>query len=194
VAEAEGAGRVEALAWGLVGAMVGTAVVLFAYDRLVVQPREAARAQQVALDVAAGRTEVQRIAAGLDASVDRSLDRARDGLDALAGDQDRARLANEALQRGAMVRVALSEAYMSNGAWPASAAEAGLPAFDAQAPGAVESIDVGPGGVVAIALRTPFAGSRFVLTPRVGTDGTVQWRCASEGDAALRRYVPACAP
>ena len=180
--------------FGFTGAVVAVAALLFAYDRFVVQPREAARMQEVKVDLAQGRTEAQEIAGELDQSVDRTLERARTGFDELASDQDKARLAIDAVSRASMVRVALTEAYMSNGAWPANAADAGLPPFDASGHGAVQAIDVGANGVVTVVLRAPFEGSRFVLAPRVGSDMTVEWSCRSEGDAALRRYVPACAP
>ena len=176
------------------GAVVGVALVLFAYDRFVVQPRVAEQARRAAVDLAEGRADAQGIAEQLDASVDRSVDRARSAFDAIAGDQDKARLANEAVGRGASWRVGLSEWYMSRGEWPASAAEAGLPRFDPATGGAVQAITLGAQGVVTIALREPFAGSRFVLAPRVGGDGMVQWTCRSEGDVELRRFVPACAP
>jgi len=175
------------------GAVVGVALVLFAYDRFVLQPRAEARAQREALDLAEGRADAKGIADELDASVDRSVDRARSALGALAGDQDKARLANEALQRGAMYRVALSEFYMSRGEWPTDAAAAGLPAFDPATGGAAQAIAVGADGVVTIVLREPFAsGSRFVLTPTAGRDGMLQWRCRGEGDAELARLVPSC--
>ena len=176
------------------GAVVGVALVLFAYDRFVVQPRAAEQARRAAVDLAEGRADAEGIAAGLDASVDRTVDRARSAFDALASDQDKARLANEALQRGAMVRTALSEWYMSRGEWPASAAEAGLPPFDPATGGAVRAITLGSQGVVTLELREPFAGSRFVLTPTARQDGMLDWRCRSEGDVELRRFVPACAP
>src|SRR5688572_22601163 len=100
------------------GAVVGVALVLWAYDRLVVQPRLAAQA----VDLAEGRADAEGIAQDLDASVDRSVGRARSAFDALAGDQDKARLATEALARGAMYRTALSEFYFSRAQWPADAA------------------------------------------------------------------------
>jgi hypothetical protein len=179
--------------FGLGGAVIGVAAVIFAYDRFVVAPREAARLQEVKVNLAQGRTDAQEIAVKLDASVDRSLDRAREGLDAMASEQDKARLANDALGRAAMYRTALSEVYMSNGAWPANADAAGIPRFDAAAPGVVQDIVVGESGTVTIMLRAPFAGSRFVLTPRASTDGTIAWSCRPEGDAALQRYARACA-
>ena len=173
------------------GAVVGVALVLWAYDRFVVQPRLAAQA----VDLAEGRADAEGIARGLDDSVDRTVDRARSAFDALAGEQDKARLANEALQRGAMYRVYLSEWYMSRGEWPADAATAGLPAFDPATGGAARAITLGAKGVVTIELREPFAdGSRFVLTPTARNDGMLDWKCRSEGDAGLRRLVPACAP
>ena len=180
---------------GFLGAVVGVALMLFAYDRFVVQPRAAEQARRQAVDLAEGRADAEGIADQLDASVDRSVDRARSAFDALAGDQDKARLANEAVQRGAMYKVALSEFYMSRGEWPADAASSGLPAFDPATGGAVGAITVGDKGVVVIALREPFApGSRFVLTPTAGSDYSIRWQCRSEGDAALRRFVPSCGP
>jgi hypothetical protein len=176
------------------GAVVGVALVLFAYDRFVVQPRAAEQARRAAVDLAEGRVDAEGIAAGLDASVDRTVDRARSAFDSLAGEQDKARLANEAVGRGASYRVGLSEWYMSRGEWPGSIDEGGLPAFDPATGGAVRAITLGAHGVVTIELREPFAGSRFVLVPRVGGDGMVQWTCRSEGDGELRRFVPACAP
>jgi hypothetical protein len=176
------------------GAVVGVALVLFAYDRFVVQPRAAEQARRAQVDLAEGRADAKGIAEGLDASVDRTVDRARSAFDALAGEQDKARLANEALQRGAMVKVYLSEWYMSRGEWPADAATAGLPAFDPATNGATRAIRLGANGVVTIELREPFAdGSRFVLTPTARNDGMLDWQCRSEGDAELRRLVPACA-
>ena len=172
------------------GAVVGVALVLWAYDRFVVQPRLAAQA----VDLAEGRADAEGIAKGLDASVDRTVDRARSAFDALAGDQDKGRLANEALQRGSMYKVYLSEWYMSRGEWPADAATAGLPAFDPATGGATRAITVGAKGVVTIELREPFAdGSRFVLTPTVRDGGMLDWQCRTEGDAELRRFVPSCA-
>ena len=175
------------------GAVVGVALVLFAYDRFVLQPRAEAQARREAVDLAEGRADAKGIADQLDASVDRSVERARSALGELAGDQDKARLANDALQRGAMYRTALSEFYMSRGEWPADADAAGLPAFDPATGGAAQAITVGANGVVTIALREPFAsGSRFVLTPTAGRDGMLQWRCRGEGDAELARLVPSC--
>jgi hypothetical protein len=177
------------------GAVVGVALVLFVYDGYVVQPRAAAQAERAQLDLAERRVDAQGIADHLDASVDRSVDRARSAFDSLAGDQDKARLANEALQRGAMARTALSEYYMSRAQWPADTAAAGLAPFDPATRGAVRDLTIGANGTVVIALREPFApGSRFVLTPTARNDGMLDWRCRSERDADLPRLVPACAP
>ena len=180
--------------FGLAGAVIGVGALLFAYDRFIVAPREAARVQEVKVNLAEGRTEAQQIASDLDQAVDRSVDKARAGMDDVAREKNDAALANDALARASMYRVALSEAYMSNGAWPANAAAAGLPTFDADAPGAVRDIVVGGNGTVTVELREPFADSRYVLTPRVGSDMSVQWSCRSEGDERLRRYTPACKP
>jgi hypothetical protein len=188
-AEPAPSATLRAFVGAFLGAVVGVSLVLFGYDRFIVQPREAAHQ----VDLAEGRADAQGIAASLDASVDRTVHRARSAFDALAGDQDKARLANEAVQRGAMYRTYLSEWYVSRGEWPADAATAGLPAFDPETGGAVRAITVGAQGVVTIALREPFAdGSRFVLTPTARNDGMLDWHCRSEGDPDLRRFVPSC--
>ena len=181
----------------LAAALVGVLIALLLYDRLVVQPRDAAHAGALAkateINLAKARVEADAITANLDASVERSVNGAREAMDAQAGDEDKRRLATEALNRAAMFKVALSEYYMSNGHWPASAQEAGLGAPGSFAGGAVARIDVGANGVVVVTLNDRLVrGATIRLTPEITRSGLVDWHCNVPGTDVLRRYLPAC--
>ena len=181
----------------MVAALVGVLMALLLYDRLVVQPRDATRTVAIAkateINLAKAHAEADSIAANLDASVQRSVRGAREAMDAQAGDEDKRRLATEALNRAAMVKVALSEYYMSNGRWPGSTQEAGLGAPESFAGGAVARIDVGPKGVVTVTLNDRLVrGGTVRLTPAATQGGMVDWHCTVAGADVLRRYLPAC--
>ena len=181
----------------LVAAFAGVLIALLLYDHLVVQPRDAARAATLAhateISLAKVRTEADSIAANLDASVERSVSGARAAMDAQAGDEDKRRLATEALNRAAMFKVALSEYYMSNGRWPSSAQEAGLGAPQSFAGGAVARIDLGRDGAVIVTLNDRLvSGATVRLTPDATRSGMVNWHCTTAGADVLRRYLPAC--
>ena len=181
----------------LVAAFAGVLIALLLYDRLVVQPRDAARVDALAhateTSLAKAHAEADSIAANLDASVERSVSGAREAMDAQAGDEDKRRLATEALNRAAMFKVALSEYYMSNGRWPTNAQEAGLGAPESLAGGAVARIDVGPDGVVIVTLNDRLvSGATLRLTPDATRSGIVNWHCTTAGADVLPRYLPAC--
>ena len=181
----------------LAAAVIGMLIALLLYDRLVVQPRDAARADAIAkateINLAKAHSEADTIAANLDAQVQRSVSSAREAMDAQAGDEDKRRLARAALDRAAMFKVALSEYYLSNGHWPASAQEAGLGAPGSFAGGAVARIDVGANGVVVVTLNDRLVrGATVRLTPEITSSGLVDWHCSVPGNDVLRRYLPAC--
>jgi hypothetical protein len=197
---------------GFAGAVVGVASVLFAYDRFVVQPREALAAPlhlEVPGETAAIVAGSAVIEPGPEAvaaetallppdaappgesvgeiagSIVEGTSRAGASLASLAGVPGRGEAAREALAKTGMYRVAISEVYLSTGQWPASAEAAGVPPYDASAGGAVQAIEVRGNGVVVMTLREPFApGSRFVLTPSAGADMSIRWSCRGEGEAA----------
>ena len=180
----------------LLATLTGALVALFVYDRLVLAPRAQAQAQAAAqvreIELSRADQQVQQIASELDASVERSVDDARDAMNDLANENDRRRLANEALMRASMLKVSLAEYYMTQGQWPANAAEAGLGAAETYAGGAVAGIDVGDGGRIAIRLNDTLAGGRIQLSPTVNQGGgMIQWRCTAQG-ADLARLIPAC--
>lgn len=187
----------------LIAVLVGGFLALLAYDRFVVAPREAeaARAaagererQRVAPDMREAQQQARDIAGEVEASVERSLDRAREGLDAQAKEIDRRGLILDAVQRATMFRVALTEFHQTNGRWPVDADDAGLPAPEEMRGGAVRSVEIGRGGTVTIALDANFApDSRIVLEPRVAeAGGRIDWRCRVAGDRLLKQTLPRC--
>lgn len=182
----------------LVAALVGVSLALLLYDRFVVQPRAAKDADALArateINLRKARAEASAIAGNLDASIDQSVSEARDALDAQAGEQDKRRLAADALNRAAVFRVALSEYYVSTGKWPADARQAGLASPESFAGGPVSRIDVGTNGAVIVSLDESLAaGAKIRLRPDADPEsGVIDWRCSIEGTATLQRYLPAC--
>jgi hypothetical protein len=177
-------------------AVVGALAALLAYDRLVLEKRAAAQTATIAkateVNLSKAHAEAGQISANLDASVDRSIADAREGMDALAVEQDKRRLAAEALNRASMFKVALAEYYLSMGKWPSSSTEAGLGAPADYAGGAVDAVDVGAGGVITIALNASLvAGAKIRLVPDANPQTSIiDWRCHGEGPEELQRYLP----
>lgn len=187
----------------LIAVLVGGFLALLAYDRFVVAPREAEamrdaaaerERQRVEPDMREAQQQAREIAGEVEASVQRSLDRAREGLDAQAKEVDRRGLILDAVQRATMFRVALTEFHQTNGRWPVDADDAGLPAPEEMRGGAVRSVEIGRGGTVTIALDANFApDSRIVLEPRVAeVGGLIDWRCRVSGDLLLKQTLPRC--
>jgi hypothetical protein len=182
----------------LVAALVGMFLALLLYDRFVVQPRAAKDADALArateINLRKAQAEADAIAGNLDASIDQSVSDARKALDAQAGEQDKRRLAADALNRAAMFKVALSEHYVSAGKWPADARQAGLAPPKSFAGGAVSRIDVGANGAVIVTLDESLAaGAKIRLRPDADPEsGVIDWHCSIEGSAALQRYLPSC--
>jgi len=179
-------------------ALIGVLAALLLYDRLVVVPRAADQAEALAeatqVNLSKAHAEADTIATNLDTSIDRSVQGAREAMDSQASEQDKRRLATDALNRASMFKLALSEHYMSTGQWPASAKEAGLGAPESFGGGAVDAIEVGPNGVVTIRLNASLAaGAKIRLRPEANPQTyAINWHCSTEGADELRRYLPAC--
>lgn len=189
----------------LIAVLVGGFLALLGYDRFVVQPRDAAAAKVGAsaeadaapavaqVDLGRARADAQQVAAEVEASVQRSVDGAREAMDAQAKVMDRRALIADAASRAAMFRVSLTEYYQSNGSWPRDADEAGLPAPTEMRGGAVREIRLGAQGVVTVKMDERFSeGSAIVLRPTANAaSGMVEWTCEVEGDE-LKRSLPRC--
>lgn len=187
----------------LVAVLIGGFLALLGYDRFVVKPREAAAAKAEALvaahaaaqlDLGKARSEARAVATEVEASVQRSVDNARQTMDAQAAEMNQRGLVADAVQRATMFRVALTEYYQINGRWPSDADEAGLPSPSEMRGGAVRTVTVGAQGMVAIALDDRFgAGSVIVLKPDANAaSGIVDWNCEVKGDPALKQAMPRC--
>lgn len=190
----------------LVAVLIGGFLALLGYDRFVVKPREAAttaKAEAEALvsahaaaqlDLGKARSEARAVAAEVEASVQRSVDNARQTMDAQAAEMNQRGLVADAVQRATMFRVSLTEYYQVNGRWPSDADEAGLPSPSEMRGGAVRTVTVGVQGMVTIALDDRFgAGSVIVLKPDANAaSGIVDWNCEVKGDPALKQAMPRC--
>lgn len=179
----------------LVGTLLGVGLALILYDRFIVQPRESKRAEAANVDLSLAAEQAREITQSVDASVKHSVDSAQQAFEAQAADQNKRRMAVEALAQTQMYKVALTESFMSNGHWPAKASDAGLPQNNAKVGGAVRDIAVGPRGAITVAFDGNFTeGALLQLVPQADPDTyQVRWRCKSSGDPDLKRYLPDCA-
>lgn len=182
------------LATSLFGALLGIGLALFVYDHFIVQPREAKRAEAATLDLSQAGEEAKEITQSVDASIKQSVDSARQAFEAQAADQNKRRMAAEAIAQTQSYKVALTESFMSNGKWPANASDAGLPQNNAKAGGAIRDISVDERGTITVAFDGNFAeGAQLRLVPQADPDTyQVRWRCRTSGDPDLKRYLPDC--
>lgn len=180
----------------LLAVLVGATLVLFAYDHFLVRPREAALLERMSAppDLARLRAEAQEIAADAEASVQRSVEGARAAMDAQATETERRSLAQEAVQRASLFRVALSEYYMNWGRWPDSATDAGLPEAADSGGGGAQAIVLGEQGKVTVVMDPRFGDDSSVeLTPVVNESvGNIEWKCVVRGDPVLKRALTHC--
>ena len=182
------------LAVTLFGTLFGVGLALFLYDHFIVQPREASRVEAAALDLSGAAEQARHITTSVDASVQQSIAGAQQAFDAQAAEQDKRRMAAEALAHTQMYKVALTESFMANGKWPASATGIGMPENNDRLGGAVRNITVGERGTVTVTFDNHFAeGARFQLVPQADPDTyQVRWQCRTSGDPDLKRYLPSC--
>ena len=182
------------LVLSLLGTLLGVALALLLYDRFIVQPREAGRADAAAVDLSRAADDAKKITDSVDASVRQSVDSARQAFEAQAADQNKRRMAAEAIAQTQMYKMALTESFMTNGKWPAKASEAGLPQNSAKAGGALRNIEVGERGTITVTFDGNFAeGALLQLVPQADPDTyQVRWQCRTSGDPDLKRYLPDC--
>jgi len=187
----------------LAAVLIGGFLALLGYDHFVVKPREAAaakaeaaarKAETVPVDLTQAQKDARNVAAELESSVRRSVQSAEEALQAQAKTMDRASLAQHAVTRATMFRVAMTEYYQTNGAWPRTAEDAGLPPPEDTRSPAVASIAIGEAGAVVVSLdRTLADDSSIVLRPvPKEAMGTVDWRCELKGDTSLKTFLPRC--
>lgn len=177
----------------LLAVLIGGFLALVVYDRFVVAPRETQARNTEVVDLRKARTDAQRIATDVEASVQRSVDSAHQAMAVEANAMDERTAASDAVQRATMFRVALTEYYQANGRWPQDAEEVGLPPPEDVRGGAVRAVRVGRQGVVTVSLDARFGkDSMIVLHPAVNGAGMVDWTCTLQGNDALKRAMPRC--
>jgi len=176
------------------GALLGVAGALLAYDTFVVQPRARAAETRLGLDLAEARNEARQITADMQASVDRSVAGVRQAMDDEARELETRALLADAVARASMFKTAIAEHRANNGDWPHDHGSAGLPSPDATAGGAVRAIRLGEAGLVDIELGAPFpAGSGIALIPIVREETqSIEWQCRMRGDPRLARHLAGC--
>ncbi len=188
----------------LVAVLIGGFLALLGYDHFIVKPREAAATAKAAtempkrvpasVDLSQARAEAKQVADEVEASVQRSVDSAREAMQMQAKDADRRAMIVEAVSKATMFRASITEYYQSHGRWPRDADDAGLPPpEDMRSPG-VTGIAIGERGTIVVTLdRSLAANSSIVLRPTAkASTGLVDWRCELTGDPSLKAMLPRC--
>ena len=96
---------------------------------------------------------------------------------------------SEGMNLASAAKLAVAEVYSSTGAFPDTAASAGVSSTITG--NNVSSVDVGTGGVITITYSGADAlnGGTLDLTPAT-TGGSVTWTCAPDGTTLTDKYVP----
>lgn len=170
---------------------VGSALLL--YFHFIVKPGEATPAEQAGDGLATAGRQATRGPAAVDASATPTAERADVAFTVQGGDEDKRRIATDALAQTQRYKVALTEYFVSTGTWPSQAADAGLPRQPVEAGGGI-LISVGGSGTITVTFDENFAsGTRLQLVPQAEAQtGQVHWQCTAWGDADLKRYLPDC--
>jgi type IV pilus assembly protein PilA len=107
---------------------------------------------------------------------------------------------SEGLNLAAATKLAVSETYQSKGSFPASNAEAGVPAANAIIGNNVSSVGVGTGGgatadgqiKITYSNESHIAGKTLGLSPSTGGhEGSIVWTCGQTDTDVDARYRPA---
>jgi len=102
---------------------------------------------------------------------------------------------SEGLSLAAGAKLAVADAFTSNGTWPTNNATAGAPAANTITSKFVTSVTVGNNGVLSILYTAAvggnptMSGQSVTLTPK-DNGGAIQWTCAIGGDTTRYKYMP----
>jgi type IV pilus assembly protein PilA len=102
---------------------------------------------------------------------------------------------SEGVVAASLGRVAVSEAFIANGAFPSSNAEAGIAPISAYSTKYVDAVKVLADGVVSVDLNVSAVGAITTSTNVIqfvpeGGNGRVDWRCNGVGTTVQPRYRP----
>ncbi len=171
-------------------AFTGVLAALLLYYLLVTKPgiqSEFARMDQV-------RDEARNVGRELERAADESVTRARDGFESQAEEMRHRALLATALAAGQSAKVAVTESWMTMGAWPSGPADIGWAEPSAYANDAARGVAIEGGGVIRIDLTDAVAkGATIRLVPIADErTGMVKWHCELQGAADLLRFIPQC--
>src|SRR5262245_6067540 len=102
---------------------------------------------------------------------------------------------SEGLSLAAGAKLAVADAFASNGTWPTDNASAGAPAANTITSKYVTSVTVGNNGVLSILYTAAvggnptMSGQTVTLTPK-DNGGAIQWTCAIAGDTTRYKFMP----
>ena len=99
----------------------------------------------------------------------------------------------EGLSLAASAKAAVSEAYLSTGAWPSDNAAADLAPATGFTSRYVESVGISAGGVITVTYggqtNPVLQGRTLALTPAGGPNGDVAWLCGASTLAGLSGFT-----
>jgi type IV pilus assembly protein PilA len=112
------------------------------------------------------------------------------------GDEPAMLLKTDFMAASGGIKTAVAEYYISMGKWPASNADAGLPAPDEYRGKSLRSASVAGDGSVTFTFDAASGvdGGRLRLIPDIAHANAmgVQWRCETGDYAWIKRALPAC--
>ncbi len=176
-----------------VATVVITLVIgLFAYEKLIVEPRIQKEQNVTAAELATLKTTASAVrdaamkdmtaakaaTAELDQSV-KSATSAQAALDAQAAARMRRSLIASAVASATMFKVAVTEFAQTEGRLPDNGTQIGLDKPESYANGAVKAISLGAKGVITITLNEKLEQNASIkLTPTWSEQsGTIKWEC-----------------
>ncbi|WP_269435710.1 pilin [Pseudoalteromonas sp. NZS100] len=101
---------------------------------------------------------------------------------------------SEGLNLAAGAKGAVTEFYVSEGTWPTSNTDAGLPLAANITGNAVDTVTVSANGVITVAYNSKVeAGTTLALTPSISSKGgSITWSCAAGATKPVQaNYLPA---
>jgi type IV pilus assembly protein PilA len=103
---------------------------------------------------------------------------------------------SEGLSLAAGTKLAVTETYTSQGAWPTSNQAAGAPAANTITSKYVQTVTIGNAGVITVLYsganmggNPTMNGQSITLTP-TDNGGSISWVCAIGGDTTRYKYMP----
>ena len=97
-----------------------------------------------------------------------------------------------ALTAAAGIKTAMTEYYMTEGKWPASNKELGMPEPTGFKAAGVRSVGIVPGGAIQMIVDDLGKRAELYLRADANAAGQIHWRCESRAIPDIAQIVPAC--